>query len=136
MKKTKQIFPLVLAVVIVAVLAVALWTRSQTSLFYRETATEDSFRASWLYLDEERSYTFQIDARKNCCVEVDTNGGTYWVEVVDTEGDCIYSTVGQKGHRSWIFSSDQDITVKLILYKHSGEFFIFFSDEPIYGDSR
>ena len=128
MKKLKLLLPLVL----VMALAVALWTRSQTSLFYRETATEDSFRASWLYLDEARTYTFQIDAFQYVEAEVDTNLGTYWIEVTKADGETIWSTVGQKGFRSWIFSSDQDITVKLILYRHSGEFNIFFSDEPIY----
>ena len=132
MKKTGQIILLVLALLIAMVLVLILWSRSQTSLFYRENASEDSFRASWLYLDEERTYTFQIDAFQYVEAEVDTNLGTYWIEVTRADGKTIWSTVGQKGFRSWIFSSDQDITVKLILYKHSGGFRISFSDEQIY----
>lgn len=131
MKHKKTILVLLLMVVALLV-AFLLQTSSATSLFYRETATEDSIRASWLYLNEERTYTFQIDAKTYGCVEVETNGGTYWLEVIDADGKYHYSTVGQEGSKTWLFSSDQDVTVNLTLYKHSGGCHIYISDEPIY----
>ena len=130
-RKNNKLILILLSVAAVVLAVVVSQTCSATRLFYIEEKSGGSIQASYLYLDEERTYTFEVAKKKYGCVEVETNGGSFYVEVIDAYGKYIVDDCAMD---DWIytFDSETDITVNLKFVEHSGAFRIFFSDEPIY----
>ena len=131
MKKNHKLSLILLSVAAVALAVVVTRTCSATRLFCLEEKSGHRIQASYLYLDEELTYTFAVDKKKYGCVEVKTNGGSFYVEVIDADGKYLVDDCAMD-HCTYTFDSETDITVNLKFVEHSGSFRIFFSEEPIY----
>lgn len=123
-----------LLIVVILLLVVGFLFRGTASpddirIGFQEKTTDTSWQIRYLYLDTELTRTISIEKENQGCVlDYETNGGSYFLEIIDASGEVLETTVGQ-GSGSFIFLASSDLTIRIRAEGHSGSFTLTLRDD-------